>query len=118
MFPDPRVPILILTETMTDRQRILDEARNARCQAAELVAALTEAKAMSAVPGVKDLYKRVTGQSSLDNAIASARRTLETFERVLAEMGDVATPVVSPVIATPRVRAPMTFAAGYIGQPA
>lgn len=103
---------------MNDRQRILDEARTARDQAAELVAALTEAKADSGKPGGKDLFKRVTGQSSLDNAIAAARRTLETFDRVLLELGDsAAAPVVSPV-AAPRVISPMTFAAGYVGQPA
>lgn len=100
---------------MSDRQRILDEARAARDQAADLVAALTEARAEAAKPAVKDLFQRVTGQTSLDNALASARRTLETFDRVLAEMGSATPPVARPA---PRTAVPMTFAAGYAGQPA
>ena len=40
----------------------------------------------------RDLYKHVTGSSSLDNAIATARRSIETYDRILAQLQIGTTP--------------------------
>jgi hypothetical protein len=73
---------------MTDRQRILD-ATDARAKAQELLSVLLDAKATTESQGGGprgDLYKRVTGQSSLENAIAATRRTIEAYDRLIAQM--------------------------------
>ncbi len=70
---------------MDARRRILDETIAARAQALELLKSLTEVQA-GADPSARDLFKRVTGQSSIDNSIAATRRTIEAYDRVLAQL--------------------------------
>jgi hypothetical protein len=73
---------------LSDRQRILDETLAARAKALDLLRALQDAKAATedpVAPG-RDLYKRVTGQSSVENSIAATRRTLEAYDKVIAEL--------------------------------
>lgn len=74
---------------MTDRQHIVDETRTARAKAQDLLRALVEAKSVveqKAAGGPADLYKRVTGQSSIESAIASTRRMVETYDRMLSRL--------------------------------
>ena len=68
---------------------MLQDTIAARDKAAALLKALQDAKGMteSQPPSPKgDLYKRVTGASSLENAIAEARRTVDTYERLIGQL--------------------------------
>jgi|GEM_PF-2761878 len=54
----------------------------------ELVAAHREVGTTTAAPTpVRDLFKRVTGHSSLENAIEATRRAIEAYDRMLARNG-------------------------------
>ncbi len=65
-------------------------------KALELLKSLTDLQA-GADPGARDLYKRVTGQSSIDNSIAATRRTIEAYDRVLTQLEAGAEPPVVSV---------------------
>lgn len=92
--------VSILGVRMTDRQRFRQETTDARAQAAALLTALTQAQGGA---GATDLYKRVTGASSLENAIAETRRTIDAYDRLLAEFDKPAPVVVTTLrpIASP-----------------
>jgi hypothetical protein len=81
---------------LSDRNRILADTLAARAQALELLKALQDAKA--GADAGRDLFKRVTGQSSVENSIAAARRAVEAFDKVIAELGE------APMITVPRPR--------------
>ncbi len=81
---------------MEARRRILDETIAARAKALELLKSLTDLQA-GADPSARDLYKRVTGQSSIDNSIAATRRTIEAYDRVLTQLEAGAEPPVVSV---------------------
>ena len=53
----------------------------------ELVAAKKQTEVILAEASRKDLFKRVTGQSSLDNAIAQTSRSIEAYGRVIEDQG-------------------------------
>ncbi|MFN9992270.1 MAG: hypothetical protein ACK54H_02905 [Phycisphaerales bacterium] len=69
-----------------ERARMMEDIEKSRAQAQELLRALIEAKNQVDTIGSKDLYKIVTGASSIDNAIDTARRAVETCDRMLAEL--------------------------------
>lgn len=75
---------------MTPKQRMLIDATAKRDEAEALLRTLLDAKATSERNlrdiGRDDLVKRVTGRSSLDRAVASAQRLLESFNRVLSDL--------------------------------
>jgi hypothetical protein len=74
---------------MSEREKLLTETIAARDNAAALLRALQQAKGLTDAqpPAPKgDLYKRVTGSSSLENAIAEARRTVDAYERLIGEL--------------------------------
>ncbi|MEL6740176.1 MAG: hypothetical protein AAFP26_05940 [Planctomycetota bacterium] len=75
---------------MTPKQRMLIEATTKRDEAEALLRTLLDAKATSERNlrdiGRDDMVKRVTGRSSLDRAVASAQRLLESFNRVLGDL--------------------------------
>ncbi|MBX3317738.1 MAG: hypothetical protein KF902_12850 [Phycisphaeraceae bacterium] len=74
----------------TERQRMLLETVTARDEAHHFLRALEDAKVRSekhlAEIGQPDHLKAVTGKSAMDNAIASTRRLIETYDRVLGEL--------------------------------
>ncbi|MGD9789239.1 MAG: hypothetical protein AB7Q00_06835 [Phycisphaerales bacterium] len=74
---------------MNERARIIEETSKARDRASALLKGLMDAKASSerhlSETGQRDVYKTVTGKSSLDNAIQSAQRVVETLTKALAE---------------------------------
>ena len=74
----------------SERHRMLLETVTARDEAKTFLRALEEAKTCSerhlAEIGQPDHLKVVTGRSAMDNAIASTRRLIETYDRVLAEL--------------------------------
>lgn len=74
----------------TQRQRMLHETVTARDEARSFLRALEDAKVRSekhlAEIGQPDHLKAVTGRSAMDNAIASTRRLIETYDRVLGEL--------------------------------
>ena len=73
---------------MTERQRILDETETARQRAEGLLRGLLDARAkceQNGLGGSVDPLKRVTGRSSMDNAIASTRRMIESLDRALTD---------------------------------
>ena len=83
------MPIHILPMSMIDRQQLLQGTLAARDHAASLLKALQDAKGLTEAqpPAPKgDLYKRVTGASSLENAIAETRRTVDAYERLIAQL--------------------------------
>ncbi|CAG1009377.1 hypothetical protein PHYC_03695 [Phycisphaerales bacterium] len=103
---------------MNDPKKVLEEARAAREQARLLLRSLLDAQTAQnkGVPVPKDLFKRVTGQSSLDNAIVATRRLVETYDRMIGD-GAVSSGASEPSHddpPSPRARVgPMTFAATY-----
>lgn len=110
---------------MTESTRVLNEARAARDQAHSLLQSLVEAhQCVDTGPGVgvSNLFKRVTGKSSLETSIAATRKAIETYDRVIAEMEPGRSPKAAPEPATsPELRAPslpMTFAAAYASRSA
>lgn len=72
---------------MTERQRILMETTAVRDKAESLLRGLQEAKARSdkflSESRQVDQLRLVTGRSSMDNAIISAQRMVETLNRAL-----------------------------------
>jgi hypothetical protein len=72
---------------MSDYRRMLEDTIAAKTRAEALLRSLQEVKAAGEhdVSG-KDIYKRVTGSSSLDNAITATRRTIESYDRVIDEL--------------------------------
>lgn len=72
---------------LTEKQRVVLETNAARDRAEALLRGLMDAKAESekqmAAFKRPDAYKAVTGKSSIDNAIASTRRLIETLNREL-----------------------------------
>lgn len=67
-------------------QRLRDETLFARAQAERLLADLLACQA-SGDTACRDLYKQVTGQSSLEKAIDEARRLVASHERLLLQIG-------------------------------
>jgi hypothetical protein len=74
---------------MEDRLRLLKETVQVRENAEHLLRALTEAQTQSeaflAQSGQRDHLRVVTGKSSLDNAIASTKRMIETLNRQIEQ---------------------------------
>jgi hypothetical protein len=89
----------------TARQQVVLETLAARQRAAELLKQLEAAQAEC--EGVlkgdqrQDLMKQVTGKSSIETAICSARRMVEMMDRALEEAQKVV--VEEPVEELPRV---------------
>lgn len=80
---------------MNDLARAIAESMKVRANAELLLRSLLEAKEQSETllqsTGGKDHLRTLTGKSSLDNAIASTRRMIETLTRHVEQfeaMGD------------------------------
>jgi hypothetical protein len=76
------------------RESVRLEALSARQEAQQLLAQLTaELQVSQAGNGGRDLYKQVTGHSSLERAVDETRRMIDCYDRVLAQLdkaeGDV-----------------------------
>lgn len=77
---------------MTDnaKQRMIEETTKRRDDAVALLKSLLDAKSVSErnLEQIQqpDLIKQVTGRSSMDNAIASTRRLIDSFNRVLDDL--------------------------------
>lgn len=78
--------------TMTQRSKMMVETEAQRDRALKLLDALRQAKSRSeenlARLNQTDLLKKVTGASSMDNAIVSTQRLIDSFNRVLAQLRD------------------------------
>ena len=98
---------------MDQRRQILEETIAARTKALELLKSLTAAQA-GADPTSKDLYKRVTGQSSIENSIAATRRAVEAYDRVITQLQSTETPEVKVNPSAPPSSAPMGSIGGTI----
>lgn len=76
--------------TMTDRHQVLIETAAAREKAEALLRGLQEARARSERHlreiGQTDAMKAVTGRSSIENAIASTQRMIDTLNRSLVQL--------------------------------
>lgn len=74
----------------TAKQRMIQETVQRRDEAITLLRSLLDAKSISernlAEIHQPDLIKQVTGKSSMDNAIASTRRLIDSFNRVLDDL--------------------------------
>lgn len=75
---------------MTERQRILQETGVVREKAEALLRGLMEAKSTSerhlSAVHERDRMKSLTGRSSMDNAIASTRRMIDSLDRTLGQL--------------------------------
>ncbi|MFO0861431.1 MAG: hypothetical protein U0570_12830 [Phycisphaerales bacterium] len=75
--------------SLNERQRILAETTAARDKAEALLRGLIEARQMSdkrlSELKLGDQLKKVTGKSSMDNAVAAAQRTVDMLNRALDE---------------------------------
>lgn len=78
------------TELNLSKQEILSQTIGRRDHATKLLSSLLEAKSVSernlATLNQDDLLKRVTGNSSLDNAVASTRKLIDSFNRVIDDL--------------------------------
>lgn len=78
--------------TMTQRSKMMVETQAQRDRALQLLEALRQAKNRSELNLSKinqtDFLKKVTGASSMDNAIASTQRLIDAFNRVLDQLRD------------------------------
>lgn len=76
---------------MNDLERAIAESLKVRANAEVLLRSLLEAKEQSEAllhtTGGKDHLRTLTGKSSLDNAIASTRRMIETLTRHVEQFG-------------------------------
>lgn len=74
---------------MSNREQILIESQRTRAQAAEVLRELLEAKsaceATLAAEKRPDMVKTVTGQSSLEVAIAETRKLVDSLDRAIAQ---------------------------------
>lgn len=72
------------------KQRMIEETTKRRDDAVALLRSLLDAKSISERNLQQlqqpDLVKQVTGNSSMDNAIASTRRLIDSFNRVLDDL--------------------------------
>jgi hypothetical protein len=75
---------------MSERQRILQETNVVRDKAEALLRGLMDAKSTSekhlAAVHERDRMKALTGRSSMDNAIASTRRMIDSLDRTLSQL--------------------------------
>lgn len=69
----------------SNSQRLREETQFAKSQAERLLADLLACQA-SGDMDCHDLYKQVTGQSSLEKAIEETRRLVASHERLLAQI--------------------------------
>lgn len=78
------------TATITERQRILLETATVRDRAQALLKGLMETKATferhAPIQPKADALKKVTGRSSLENAVASTQRMVEALNRTLGQL--------------------------------
>lgn len=76
----------------TQKSRMIVETRTQRDRALQLLEALRSAKQRSegnlARLKQTDFLKKVTGASSMDNAIDSTQRLIDAFNRVLTQLND------------------------------
>ena len=74
----------------TNKQQMIQDATQHRDEALTLLRSLIDAKAISERNLTEihqpDLVKQVTGKSSMDTAIASTRRLIESFNRILDDL--------------------------------
>ncbi len=74
----------------TAKQRMIQEATQHRDEALTLLRSLIDAKSISEQNLIQihqpDLVKQVTGKSSMDTAIASTRRLIDSFNRILDDL--------------------------------
>ena len=72
------------------KAQLLSQTIHRREEAAKLLESLLDAKKVSernlAAIQQDDLLKRVTGNSSMDNAITSTRRLIDSFNRVIDDL--------------------------------
>ena len=72
------------------KQRMIEETTKRRDDAVALLKSLLDAKSISErnLEAIQqpDLIKQFTGRSSMDNAIASTRRLIDSFNRVLDDL--------------------------------
>jgi len=72
------------------KAEILSQTTHRRDEATKLLSTLLDAKKVSErnMASIKqdDLLKRVTGQSSMDNAIDSTRKLIDSFNRVIDDL--------------------------------
>lgn len=78
------------TAAMTERQRILLETATVRDRAEALLKGLIETKSTferhTPAASKPDALKKVTGRSSIDNAVASTQRMVEALNRTLGQL--------------------------------
>lgn len=81
---------------MSEKERLLSDLIRRRESAERLVAELTEARRISeqilSETNGRDKFKEVTGSSSIENAIESARRMAETLARQIEQFKVIARP--------------------------
>ncbi|MFO0831463.1 MAG: hypothetical protein U0637_06430 [Phycisphaerales bacterium] len=69
----------------TNSQKLRDETRMAKAQAERLLADLLSCRASGDLD-CHDLYKQVTGHSSLEKAIDETKRVIASHDRLLAQI--------------------------------
>lgn len=89
--------------TESERQRFREEVRAARTETENLLRCMLSQDGCKSECSGNDMYKQVTGQSSVELAIERTRRLIEAYDRILSEMDRV--PVTESVITEARMGA-------------
>lgn len=71
---------------------MLNEIHHARDRARDLLKTLIETRDGRSGEPIRDLYKLVTGASSLENAIEATQRAVDAYERMILELSRHAAP--------------------------
>ena len=74
-----------MTPTLQD-PALIARTLHERARTLALLAELEVCQQDAAACGCEDIFKRVSGASSIENAVAAARRVLEAQERVLTQL--------------------------------
>ena len=87
---------------MDERRRLLEDTCSAKAEAERLLAELLTCGA-SGRADCADLFKKVSGQSSLEKAVEDTRRVIASHERLLAQIEkDEGLAFVGPSVLAPR----------------
>lgn len=78
---------------MDERTQLRQKIQAARDEATAALAALQGGSTMG-----RDLYKQVTGHSSVDNAVAEARRIIDAYDRILRDLDSGVAPTTQMTI--------------------
>ncbi len=71
---------------MNERTQLRQRIQACRDEACAAMGALRASGACGSASEGRDIYKQVTGHSSVDNAVAEAQRIIDAYDRILRDL--------------------------------